>query len=93
MRLRGWDGEDLDIAHPPASPRVFAAAGQARAATVLHLWHPYREAARAVDRRLESTRRVAPRTVEAFASSRELAAQVTANRVRASSSSGDPVKR
>jgi len=89
MRLRGWDGEDLDVAE-----RLLAAGLRCGwpgpASSVLHLWHaPRKQPSRRLVRE--------PGAVESPLGLRELAEelgadpQVSANRVTGSSSSSDPV--
>ena len=94
MRFRSWGGEDVDIAI--RLRRLGLRCGwPGPDATMLHLWHPQK-------RSMESNRLLVEETgrstrVEAVEGLRELRseleAQPSANRLGASSSSSEPVKR
>jgi glycosyltransferase involved in cell wall biosynthesis len=90
-RFEGWGQEDEDIALRLRRARL-RCGWPGPKSTLLHLWHPSRvDRSRPNDRLLSETR--ASDRVEAIEGFRELVAQERANRVGASSSSSDPVKR
>jgi hypothetical protein len=89
MRFRGWGGEDVELAARLRRLRLRCGWPGPRA-TVLHLWHPVRKSVANIDLLRESE---GERRLEAVSGLRELAAQVSANRVDASSSSSEPAKR
>jgi len=91
LRYEGWGGEDPDLA--VRLRRLGLRCGwPGPHATLFHLWHPSRkDETRAYLPRLRETQK--EDRVEAVVGLRELAAQVSAKRVGASSSSSGPVKR
>ncbi len=90
-RFEGWGQEDEDIALRLRRAGLRCGWAGPRS-TLLHLWHPSRtDRARPNDRILSETR--SGDRVTATVGLRELEPQESANRVGASSSSSDPVKR
>jgi len=88
MRFCGWDADDVDIADRLRSAGL-RCGWPGPDATVFHLWHEFRK-------RPPAPPEQAPGAVEAPEGLRELAAELSqesANRVGASSSSSDPLKR
>ena len=89
MRFEDWGGEDVDIA--ARLRRAGLRCGwPGPKATMLHLWHPVRRGTSSSNQPLLQ-QSLANAHVEARDGLRELAAQVSANRVVASSSSSEPV--
>jgi glycosyltransferase involved in cell wall biosynthesis len=91
MRYEGWGEEDVDLAFRLRRHGLRAGHAGARA-TVFHLWHPSRADARHPNHALLHELEAGGR-VEAVVGLREFAAQVSANRTGASSSSSEPVNR
>lgn len=88
--VRSNDGEDQDLAIRLRRSGL-RCGWPGPAATVIHLWHPLRTD-RTADRTPVFRETQASDHVEAVVGLRELAAQVRAKRVGASSSSSEPVK-
>jgi glycosyltransferase involved in cell wall biosynthesis len=89
MRFENWGGEDEDIA--ARLRRAGLRCGwPGPKATMLHLWHPEKRGTMQSNKELVRES-LAGSHVEAVDGLRQLAAQVSANRVTASSSSSDPV--
>ena len=94
MRFEGWGGEDEDIAARLRTAGV-RCGWPGPKATMLHLWHEEKRGTMPSNKPLVRETLASPH-VEARHGLRELAAdlsQESANRVGASSSSSDPVKR
>jgi glycosyltransferase involved in cell wall biosynthesis len=91
LRFENWGGEDEDIA--ARLRRAGLRCGwPGPKATMLHLWHEPKLGLMPSNKQLVRDS-LSDDHVEAIAGLRELAAQESANRVGASSSSSDPVKR